>query len=470
LAGLALLLAAQAVTPEAQQLIERSPAVASPLEGFLTLGEFFFRHRRYERARQVLAYGLLHAPADARFLGWLGRVELALGRAERARRYALAALETEPGQPMAQEVLSGLSRPSPAASPPASPRPSPGASPAGSPAASPSPAVSASPAPASSLAGSPVPSPAASPGPAASPEPVVPAVSRALAARLVELLEVQDPKAIEALTRPAKPGLDPKVTGDRLAALRVMKTVDAALKIYKLNHPKEEVTKLDLAALAKDKALPGDLDLSRFPPMTLADGKISMEGFGTQDALDGELEEYRGGLEKAARHRERGLLTESHAVLDEMARKYSTDPEVLDRLLRAQMDLSLEFQGARTACRLFLARPRDPRHLFSVALLYYRSSRPEKALELAILLPQTHPGTFYTPAAQALVQLIESGVSHAGIQRLLAEKEKLMAELDAAATASPTPTSSPTPAQSPVPSASGAAPSGSSSSPAPASR
>jgi hypothetical protein len=415
---------------ETHALVTDSPGVASPLEGYLTVGTFFFRHARYERAKQVFAYGLLYAPRDPRFLGWLAATEQALGHADFAREYALAALAVEPSEERASAVIAAVG--------PVAPRPSP--------AASPSPA---SPSPGASPGASPAPAGSASPSPSASP-----AAGVAVVQKILETIGAPDKKL--SLKPPSGPRLDAKLKGDRLMALSVLKTVDAALKIYKLNHPKDEMKELDLKKLVADKALPPELDLSVFPAITLADGKLKMEAFGDIEALEGELKEYRDGLDRATRLREKGLISEAHAALDALKVKFGDDPVYLERLLTAQMELGLEFPGTETARSLFLAAPHDPRHLYTLAVLYFRSSRPEKARVLADLLPRAYPDTFYSIASVALVRLIDTGVTHALVQKLLAEKDALV-EPSPEPAASPSPAASASPAASPSASPSPAA-------------
>lgn len=427
LIGLAALLLAQdpppfAISPETRGLIDRAPAVASPLAGYLTLGEFFVNNGQLDRAKQIFAYGLLHAPSDPRFLTWLAVVEERLGHEEFAREYALAAVSYEPGGP-AQEVLMRL-RPAAASSPAPGANPAPDASPAASP------------------------KPAASPSPAASPAP-----APKLTKRELELLAgaagAASVKDLANLEKPAA-GLDAKVTGDKLKALGALRTVDAALKMYKLNHPKEELKKLELKKLVEDKVLPKEVDLSKFPAMTLEEGKLSMEGFGSLDDLAGGLKDYLAGLDKSARHREKGLMSESHAVLIELAKKFEGDPEIYERLLRIQLEMKLDFPAADTARKLFLARPADPRHLWSLAVLLYRTRAGERARQIAVLMPKVYAATFYTPAARALAALVDAKVSPEVIQKLVEERQAQLAR-DLATPPTPDPAPSPSPASSPSP-------------------
>jgi hypothetical protein len=240
------------------------------------------------------------------------------------------------------------------------------------------------------------------------------------------------------MTRPPAK-LDPAVRGDKLKALTVLKSLDAAAKLYKLNHPKDELQELDVKKLVEDKVLPREIDLSGFPALTFADGKPAMEGFGAAEALEGELKDYREGLERAARHRERGLLSESHSTLSELVKKFERDPELLERLLRIQLELKLDFPAAETARQLFLVRPGEPRNLWTLAVMLYRSRRPEKARIIATLLPRAYVDTFYTPAARALVALVDSGVSPEAIQRLIEERERAAREAEASPSPSPSP-------------------------------
>lgn len=424
LIGLAALILAQeappfAISPETRGLLERAPAVASPLTGYLTLGEFFVNNGQLDRAKQIFAYGLLHAPTDPRFLTWLAVVEEKLGHAEFAREYALAAVSYEPGGP-AQEVLMRLK---PAADP------------------SPAPGPASSPAPAS-------PKPAASPSPAASPAPAPKLTKRELEllAGATGAASVKDLAGLE--TPPA--GLDAKVTGDKLKALGALRTVDAALKMYKLNHPKEELKKLELKKLVDDKVLPKEVDLTRFPAMTLEEGKLSMEGFGSLDDLAGGLKDYLAGLDKSARHREKGLMSEAHAALIELAKKFEGDPELYERLLRIQLEMKLDFPAADTARKLFLARPADPRHLWTLAVLLYRTRAGERARQIAVLMPKVYAATFYTPAARALAALVDAKVSPEVIQKLVEERQAQLAK-ELATPPTPEPAPSPSPASSPSP-------------------
>ena len=448
------------ISPETRAVIDRAPAVASPLTGYLTLGEFFVKNNRLERAKQIFAYGLLHAPEDPRFLSWLAVVEEKLHHDDNAREYALAALSFQPGGGPAQEVLLRLK---PAAAPTRDAAPGASPAPAGSPKpdASPSPGTGAGGPPSKTGAGGPPPSPGASPAPGASPVPgASPAPKpKTLTPKELDLLASAVGGTAKDLTGIAKPpkGLDPGVKGDKLKALSVLRTVDAALKMYKLNHPKEEIKALDLKKLVEDKVLPKEVDLSGFPAMTLADGKLSMEGFGALDDIAGELKDYQAGLQAAARHREKNLLSEAHSVLLELTKKFEGDPELLERLLRIQLDMKLEFPGTETARKLFLARPAEPRNLWTLAVLLYRSSRPEKARIIAELMPRAYPDTFYTPAARALVALVDSKISPEAIQKLVEEREAAMAAEMASPAAPESPAASASPAASPSPAPSPAA-------------
>ncbi|MBI4863283.1 MAG: hypothetical protein HY815_23910 [Candidatus Riflebacteria bacterium] len=431
---------------ETRSLIQNTPTVGSPLEGYLTIGEFLFRRRRYDRARQVFAYGLLYAPSDVRFLDWLARTELALGRVDMAREYAGAALSIQPGDPTAQDVLGQIrSLPGPPGpSPAATPHPGPEPGPTPSPASPASPSGSASPGHGS---------PAASPGPSPAPK----APPRELLAMLAPLVGASSPKEIEASWAPSGQ-LDSKLPGDQLVALGTLKAVEAAIRYYLINHPKAEMKTLDLKVLVEDKVLPKDLDLSGFPEMTLEGGsKVSMAGFGTVERIEEATGAYRSGLDKATRYREKGLLTDCFATLKPMLAEHKGDRELLERFLRVQMDLAMDFEGAETARQLFLVRPSDPKNLFTLALLYYRSGRPDVSRKLANLLPRAYSATFYAPAALALAQLIDTGVSHAVMQKLLAEKEQLFKELgepspEPAPAPSASPAATPSPAGSPSPS------------------
>jgi hypothetical protein len=445
------------ISKETLALLDRSPAVASPLTGYLEIGAFFLRSGQLERAKQIYAYGLLYAPSDPRFLSALAVVEDRLGHREFAREYALATLAYEPGNTDAQQVLLRVGPapppPSPAASP--SPAPSPEAS-----AAPPSPAPEASKTAIESL------SPWVRAGinvilVSIIPDPLwrgllgLARLFRPAALKSPEGYSMQElatavgakgPDDLKGLNVP--PRLDPEVKGDKLHALGVLKAVDAALKIYKLNHPKEEIKELDLKKLVGDKALPKELDLSVYPTMTLAEGKLSMNGFGAMDALEKDLTAYREGLEKAARHREKGLLSEAHSTLAEMEGKFPGDPELLERLLRVQLELNLDFPGAESARKLYLARPGDPRHLWTLAVLFFRSRRPERARVVALLLPKVYQDSYYTPAAKAMVALVDSGVSPEQIQKMIEERTAAPPSPDP----SPSPEASPSPSPAPSPS------------------
>jgi len=481
--GLLLTLSAPPLSSEAQALIEKSPVVCSPLEGFLTLGEFFFRSHQYERAKQVFLYALLYSPKDGRFLAWLARTELAVGHEDTARRYANSALAAGGSGSMAQDVLTKLERvkleraakqpsavASPASSPQATPSPTeekqgpeklsgepmrsfgrPRGGPDGEPSrrgrgrrgeppgsASPSPTEDASPRASLSPAGSPTPSTEITSSPRVVTSPAVAPPSRSLLESLAELVSAPGVNALDAIGKSSS-GLNPKHPGDRLRALGALKAIDAALKIYRLNHPGEEIKTLDLPTLVSDGALPRDLDLSGYPPMSVeSDGVLSMNGFGTIEALEKELADYRDGFEKTVRFREKGLLNEAYAALKDLVKKYPNDPSSLERLLSLELELSLDFEGVQTARMLFLAHPNEPANLYRLALFYYRSSRPERARQIAQFLPRIYPKSFFTQAAEALVLLVESGVSHALMQSLLAQRDTLLAS-----EASPSPAASP---------------------------
>lgn len=439
----ALLLAAEpppfSISAETRGLIDRAPAVASPLTGYLTLGEFFVKNGKLDRAKQIFAYGLLHAPSDPRFLSWLAVVEEQLGHQDFAREYALAALSFEPGAGPAQDVLMRLKPPE------ASPAPGAPASPDASPKPESSPSTAASP------------KATASPQPGASAAPAPPKLTKKDLELLATAVGAPSTKELEGLSKPPA-AWDPKVAGDKLKALGVLRTVDAALKMYTLNHPKEEIKALDLKKLVEDKVLPKEVDLSGFPAMTYAEKKLSMEGFGTLDELAGGLSAYAAGLDKSARYREKGLMSEAHAVLLELSKKFEGDPELYERLLRIQLDMNLDFPAADTARKLFLARPTDPRHLWTLAVLFYRTRAGERARSIASVMPKAYNAGFYTPAARALVALVDAKVSPEVIQKLVAERQAAL-EAEAASPAapepppaSPGPSASPSPGSSPAPS------------------
>ena len=438
------------MSAETRALIEHAPAVASPMNGYLTLGEFFVKNNSWEHARQIFAYALLHSPSDPRILSWLAVIEEHLGHADPAREYALAALSFEPGNGPSQEVLVRLApKPTASAGPGASPGPRASAAPG--PAPSPKPGTGA---------GGPKPGTGAGGPPSAAPSPA----PAGLSVKEKDLLAKAVGVGTAPFVFPGKPPnvLDNQVRGDRLKALSVLKSVDAALRMYQLNHPKEEVKSLDLKKLVEDKVLPKEVDLSGFPAMEIRDGKLGMENFGPIDALSTDLADYQAGLKAAAEFREKGLIAEAHNTLVEMAKKFDGDPEVLERLLRTELEMKLDFPAAETARRLFLARPGEPRHLWTLAVLFYRSTRPEQARQIAELMPRAYTDGFYTPAARALVALVDAHVSPELIAKLVEQREAALAAEQASAAAPPPPPraerdpASPSPAspESPSPAAS----------------
>jgi hypothetical protein len=239
------------------------------------------------------------------------------------------------------------------------------------------------------------------------------------------------------------------VAGDRLTVLGVLKAVDAALKIYTLNHPRTPLKELNFKVLIEDQALPRDFDPSKYSGLSLAgEGKVQMEGFGGIEPLETELAPYRDGLDKAVREKEKGLLSEANATLKGLVGRYPTDPGLLSRLLSIEMQLALDFEGVKTAQALFRSAPEDPHHLYTLALLYFRTSRPDRARQIAVLLPRIYPSSFYDTASTALVRLIDAGVTHVLLASLIAQRESEMAQEPGP---SPAPASAPSASASPSP-------------------
>lgn len=333
----------------AASLIRRGPDFAQ-LRSFLAIGRFHLDHNRPDRARQILLYGLLHAPAHPELLTEAARAELRLGRLEDALELIAEAQRLEPSSERAwtlTEVRRLLAAKSAASAP----------------------VVTASTPPAAA-ASAPVP---------AAPTPSPPTGELA----------------------------------GKTRALHVALALEAAVKGFNAGKKKSErMGKFDLDRLKKEHFLPDDfsLDSVKIAQMT-TEGVVTLEEYGTVAELKTASQEFETLNADISRRLNDGAFAEAVFRLREMAAKFPKEPAVRARLLYALRAQGRVEEALKEVDTALAAAPSDPALGYEKTMLLLETGRPDEAAKAAKQLGSVGGAGVHGVLARRLSTLLNQGLS-----------------------------------------------------------
>lgn len=356
-------------SPAVHELVDRVRRQA-PTRSLLDLGLAHFRIAQFTEAAELFTFALMHDPEDGRILWALARTHARLGNFGEAKLYLGHLLQRRPDSRRARILDRRLDR------------------------AIESRAQDMT----AATTSSPPMAVVTAPAPAEAPS-----------------------TATEALERQRK--ILACQFEDKLACLRVLKGLDAALAQYKRTHPKAPLKTLDLEALRKEKILPTRLRLRRWMEKLELDGEtVRHKDWGSVDKLEEEVGAYRDGLIKIARHQKRGETFEAYLAARRLAKAFPDEGQACRAQVYAMTQMGEGSHALERLDGLVETYPDDPALLYRRALLQYRMGKKNAARRSCAQVQSQAPKTYYARLAREIVRALDGGISFETLETMLRVK------------------------------------------------